>query len=73
MTINSGLMEISFPRWWRELKLRVIDLKEQHLMLLHFTSQETFNTKSGSVNEACIKKTVLDWIGHYYTLEHCSV
>ena len=65
MTINNGLTEISFPRWWRELKLRVIDLKEQRLMLLHFTSQETFNTKSGSVNEACKKKTVLDWIGHY--------
>ena len=48
MTINSGLTEISFPRWWRELKLHVIDLKEQRLMLLHFTSQETFNTESGS-------------------------
>ena len=26
-------------------------------MLLHFTSQEIFNIESGSVNEACKKKT----------------
>jgi len=34
-------MEISFAKFVKVLKLRVIDLKEQHPMLLHFTSQET--------------------------------
>ena len=39
------------------LKLHVINLREQHPMMLHFTSQETFfNTESCSVDEACKKK-----------------
>ena len=47
--INPSSCNLS--RWWREVKLHVIDLKEQHPysldrlqhpMLLHFTSQETF-------------------------------
>ena len=53
--------------WWRELKLRVKDLKE-HLMLLHFTSQETFYTESGSVNKACKKKRAV-----YCTGLDCSL
>ena len=36
----------------RALKLHVIDLREQHPMLLHFISQETFRTESGSVEKA---------------------
>ena len=46
------------------LKLYVINLREQHPMLLHFTSQET---ESGSVDETYKKKRiciVLDWIAH---------
>ena len=40
-------------------------MREQHLMLLHFTTQETLNTESGSVDEAWKKRRtciVLDWI-----------
>ena len=68
MAINSQwLTGISFSRWWRELNLCVTDVTEEHPILLHFTSEETFNTESGSVNEACKKKRmciVLDWIAH---------
>ena len=35
--------------------LHVIDLWMQHHMLLHFISQETFKTESGSVDDACMK------------------
>ena len=53
MTINSQwLMGISFPRWWRELRLHVIDLKEQHPMLLRFTSHwKHFDTERVSKEE----------------------
>ena len=47
------------------LKLHVINLREQHPMLFHFTSQ--VNTESRSVDEACRKKRtriVFDWIAH---------
>ena len=39
-------------------------------MLLHFTTQETFLTQGGSVDEAWKKKRtciVLDWIALIYT------
>ena len=64
--VNGGFHFQNLSRWWRELKLHVIDLKE-HSMLLHFTSQETFSTESGSVDEACKKKTVYCTCSLIYT------
>ena len=53
------------------LKLYVINLREQHPMLLHLPPRRLFLTLSGhgSVDETCKKKRmciVLDWIAHYY-------
>ena len=52
----TGIPFQNLSRWWRELKLHVIDLKEQHPMVLHLTNHELFNIEIGSVNEACAKK-----------------
>ena len=51
-------------------------MREQHLVLSHFTTQETFNTESDSVDEAWKKKrkcVVLDWIALIYTWALCFV
>ena len=46
-----------------------MNTRKQHLMVLHFTTQETLNTESGSVDEAWKKRTciALDWIAPIYT------
>ena len=39
--------------------MHVKDLREQHRMLLYFTSQGTFNIEIGGVDDACKKKTCI--------------
>ena len=72
--VNGGFYFQNLSRWSRELKLCVIDLKEHwDPMLLHFTSdlRKVFNTKSGSVNEACKKKRCT--LMYLLTNIHCGV
>ena len=65
--ISQWLTGISFSRWWRELKLHVIDLKE-HPYCCTLPPRKLFNTESGSVNEACKKKRAV-----YCTGLDCSL